>query len=239
MRPVNKGNCPQHSDGKDIVFSFHQDARGMLIERLGQYCSYCEMKLDSALAVEHVQPKQPEGSSTVIKEREVSWDNFLLACPNCNSTKGRLDVVLDDYLWPHKDNTFFALRYSEGGMVSVSDQLSCEMKKKADNTIRLTGLHKNPFNDQQKSDRRSENRRKVWDIACEAKSDLAVNQTVQMRRSIVNVATGHAYWSVWMTVFKDDPDMCKRLINAFPGTCSDCFDEQNAYSPIQRSSGQI
>jgi len=56
MRPVVKGSCPQDDFGRDIIFKKFQNARGELIDRLGQYCSYCEMKLDSALAVEHIQP---------------------------------------------------------------------------------------------------------------------------------------------------------------------------------------
>jgi len=59
-----------------------------------------------------------------------------------------------------------------------------------------------------------------------------------MREQIVLTATGHAYWSIWMTVFNDDPDMLQRLINAFPGTCADCFDNATGYSHIARPVGQ-
>ncbi len=60
-----------------------------------------------------------------------------------------------------------------------------------------------------------------------------------MREQIVLTATGHAYWSIWMTVFQDDPDMLRRFIDAFPGTCRECFDEQNDYVPVARPNGQI
>ena len=56
MRPIDKGNCPQEN-GKDIVFKEYAHARGELIKRLGEYCSFCEMHLDSSLHVEHRLPK--------------------------------------------------------------------------------------------------------------------------------------------------------------------------------------
>ncbi len=239
MRPIIKGSCPKDSHGRALVFTDYRNAHGELIKRLGQYCSYCEMKIGASLAVEHIQPIHTEGVSSDIQERKESWDNFLLACTNCNSIKGNNDVVLDEYFWPHRDNTFLALTYAEGGVITPSAQLSTELKRKARNTITLTGLDRNPLHDSKKSDRRWENRREVWNIACDAKADLFRHDTSVLRKRIVSEAIGHGFWSVWMRVFQDDPDMCKRLINAFPGTCSDCFDEQKAYLPIQRSTGKI
>jgi len=180
-----------------------------------------------------------------MQERKVCWDNFLLACPNCNGTKNNIDVIPDDYLWPHKDNTFLALTYSEGGVIRVSTNLSDALKTKAHNTIRLTGLDKSPttnpklLNDPARSDRRWENRREVWNIACDAKADLTGHDTPELRKSIITAALGHAYWSIWMTVFKDDADMCRRLIDAFVGTCRECFDEQQGFAPVPRLGGQI
>ena len=58
-----------------------------------------------------------------------------------------------------------------------------------------------------------------------------------MRQQITCTATGHAYWSIWMTVFKDDPDMLNRFIAAFLGTCADCFDVQG--KAIPRPGGRI
>lgn len=56
-------------------------SRSDLITNLGQYCSYCEMPLATSLAVEHMLPKAG------FPVKSVSWDNFLLACPLCNSLK--------------------------------------------------------------------------------------------------------------------------------------------------------
>ena len=40
-----------------------------------------------------------------------------------------------------------------------------------------------------------------------------------------------------MTVFAKDPDMRQRLIDAFPGTSNDCFDDQ--CNPIPRPGGAL
>ena len=38
------------------------------------------------------------------------------------------------------------------------------------------------------------------------------------RQLAIKVALGAGFFSVWMTVFRDDEDMCRRLEQAFPGT---------------------
>lgn len=85
MRPLDKGAVPRAGDGA-IRFGHYSDAHPHLVERLGDYCSYCERRLPASLAVEHVQPKSH------VPELETSWDNFLLACTNCNSVKGSKPV---------------------------------------------------------------------------------------------------------------------------------------------------
>ncbi len=237
MRPVSRGPIPTDESGNEINFNEYQDARGKLIERLGETCSYCEMHLDSSLAVEHVKPKKPEGSNENIQERELDWHNFLLACVNCNSTKSNKDVILDDYFWPDIDNTFRAFTYSEGGIITPSNELSLELQSKANATIKLTGLDNHPLNNPKASDRRWINRREIWNIAVRAKERLSRNDYDDFREQIVDTMTGHAYWSIWMTVFRDDSDMLNRFIKALAGTAEDCFDHSGM--PLQRPGGQV
>jgi len=236
MRPVVRGDHPKDENGQAVIYCEYAKARRELINRMGEYCSYCEMHLDASLAVEHVQSKKPAG--TVIIRRELDWYNFLLACTNCNSIKGDKDVVLSDYLWPDSDNTFFALKYSEGGLVSPADCLHDELRTLALNTIDLTGLDKTPLNDPKASDRRLINRRETWDIAERSKQHLQCCDTPHMRTQIVFTAQAKGYWSVWMTVFKDDADMLQRFIQAFTGTCKECFDPDNGYAPTARVCGK-
>ena len=236
MRPVNRGPIPTDESGNEIVFNKHQDARGKLIERFGENCSYCEMHLDSGLAVEHVKPVKPPGSLENIQERETDWYNFLLACPNCNATKSNKDVILDDYFWPDKDNTFRAFTYSEGGIITPSNELSLELQSKANSTLELTGLDKCPLNNPKVPDRRWQNRKEVWDIAIRAKERLSRNDNNYFREQILETM-GNAYWSIWMTVFQDDSDMLRRFIKSVAGIAEDCFDEYGM--PLQRQGGQV
>ena len=47
MRPVDKGDAPY------IKISKYQEAEPYLEKRIGAYCSFCEMRVNNALAVEH------------------------------------------------------------------------------------------------------------------------------------------------------------------------------------------
>ena len=230
MRPVVRGPCPKDDAGNDIVFKEYALARRSLIERIGECCSYCEMHLDSSLSVEHVQPKKPPGAAQVMPERELDWANFLLACTNCNSTKGDTDVVLENYIWPDRDNTFKALTYSEGGLVAASQGPD---SVRALNLVKLVGLDKTPVT-AKASDRRWENRREAWDIAQDSLRDLNEHDSPALRRQIIRTVKTHGYWSVWMTVFKDHPEMLEEIMTAIPGTDHTCFDAANRYAPVAR-----
>ncbi len=226
MRPVQRGTPPQQN-GQPIQFTKYQDARGALIDRLGEYCSYCEMHLDASLAVEHVQPKKHH------PDAELRWGNFLLGCTNCNSTKGQQDVELEDVFWPDRDNTFLALTYEAGGRVSPAAMLAGEQALRAAALLKLVGLDKEPKDGPSVSDRRWNNRREAWEIAQMAWQDLADSPSPAMKRIIVELAKAKGYWSVWMTVFSNDQEMRTRLLtpNAFPGTAIDCFDVQTQALP--------
>lgn len=88
MRPVERGEAPIETDDQPRQYSKYQDARPDLISRLGKYCSYCERRIPTNLAVEHIQNKDDR------PDLEREWCNFLLGCVNCNSTK--LKKVKDD-----------------------------------------------------------------------------------------------------------------------------------------------
>lgn len=233
MRPVDRGTWPLNDDGNAVQYSEYSHARRELIKRMGEYCSYCEMQLDASLAVEHVQPKQPLGAIAVNAARALSWDNFLLACTNCNSTKGNEDVYLPDYLWPDRDNTFRAIRYASGGLVSAIPGIA---DVQASNLIKLVGLDKTP-DTSTASDRRWLNRKEAWEIAERARDRLARCSSGDMKEQIIETAQAKGYWSIWMTVFENDPDMLLRLIEGFLGTSKQCFNFSNG-DAVGRLGGQ-
>jgi uncharacterized protein (TIGR02646 family) len=234
MRPVERGPVPLDEHGSPKIFHDYTDARGDLIKRLGEYCSYCEMHLDASLSVEHVKPKvhHPDGT--------FDWSNFLLACTNCNSVKGSKDVALDDYYWPDQHNTLLVLEYAKGGIVQPRSGLTEEQRAKVHRTLELTGLDRVPAMKEEPSasDRRWINRREAWEIAMISLQHLQEADSPQMRRQIVLTAE-RGYWSVWMTVFRDEIDIRRRLIQRFPGTAHDCFDFSGDCAEIDRPNGAI
>jgi uncharacterized protein (TIGR02646 family) len=231
MRPIERGSCPIDTAGVTKEFREYQEARGDLITRLGEYCSFCETPLGASLAVEHMLPKKWH------PHLEKDWNNFLLACTNCNSTKGYKKIVLADYYWPDRDNTFRAFIYLQGGIVRVNPNLTDFEQQQALKTLQLTGLDRMPGNDPAMKDRRWLNRRKAWDIAERSLQNLKRNNTPSMREQIVDTATTRGFWSVWMSVFRDDTDMLERFINAFEGTCRLCFDDQ--FKLVPRPGGAL
>lgn len=208
MRPVRKGTSPYTS------ISCYQEARGYLIDKIGEYCSYCERRIPASLAVEHVEPK------THHADKELQWDNLLLACTNCNSTKGHKDVQLNEYIWPHLDNTFLFFKYISSGKVKPNQQLSDTDNIRAKKTLKLIGLNKKPSDtDTTVSNRLWKHRLEAWSVAHENKKRYIASNDKEMSLSYIkDIALGNGFFSVWMTVFKDYPEVCEGLIEAFIGT---------------------
>lgn len=220
MRPVERGPRPLNADGSPKIYTTYGSARRDLIDRMGQYCAYCNQKLPASLAVEHVQPKVLE------PHLELDWDNFLLACTNCNSTKGDTSVRLSDFLWPDIHNTHLAFVYSPDGKVAVHPDLPPALKGKAQKLINLVGLQKHP-DDPTDSDRRWRNRKEAFvkiNVAlllytqAEAKGAAA-----EFEQTLGLWAADSGFFSIWMQIFDAYPSVKKAIVNAFVGTAN-CFD---------------
>ncbi len=227
MRPVSKGTSPINGD-----YSDYRDAFPALQGRLGPYCSYCERRIATNLAVEHIQPKD------LYPGLKGSWDNFLLGCVNCNSTKGNKDVILSEVYLPDRDNTFHAFEYTVDGKVKPAGHLTTTQRQIADRTLRLVGLEKRVSEVLDENEKivaidRVSQRMETRLIAMASKAELVDTPTDGMRRQIARTASAYGYFSIWMEVFEDDEDMRQRFIeDSFTGTASDCFDAAtNAVSP--------
>jgi hypothetical protein len=61
-------------------------------------------------------------------------------------------------------------------------------------------------------------------MAQDSRNDLQTNPGDGFRRQIARTATAQGFFSIWMTVFADDPAMRRLLIKEFTGTAADCFD---------------
>jgi len=227
MRPVDKGSAPRE-------YANYQDAGPDLQQRLGDYCSYCERQIETNLAVEHVQPK------SLLPALSLLWSNFLLACVNCNSCKGRTPITISDYFWPDTDNTLRALEYSRGGLIRPHPALSAAQQQIARATISLVGLDKDPGNagrEPNPSDKRWFRRQEIWLLAEKDRERLNINNTTIVRELIVENALGRGMFSIWWTVFAEDVDMRHRLRDAFLGTHGGCFDVNE--EPLPRTGGQL
>ncbi len=229
MRPVRRNQQPT---GKR--FTDYSDAKADLISRLGSYCSYCERRIATNLAVEHIQPKALSAYQHLI----LTWDNFLLACVNCNSTKSNKNVILQDVYLPDRDNTGLAFEYLQDGTVQPAQGLSFAQKQIARHTLSLAGLDKKIYtildeNGKQVEIDRVSQRMQAWGIAQRSQNLINKNPSnIDLRAFVANeTATQTGFFSIWMSVFAGDIDMRKRLIESFSnqqsqsGTlASECFD---------------
>lgn len=226
MRPIRRGASPIEGD-----FENYKDAKPFLVSRLGLYCSYCERQVPSMLAVEHIQPKQ----INLYPHLEGCWDNFLLACTNCNSIKGHKDLHLDSTLLPDRDNTAHAYTYLADGSVNVADGLQANVGEMAEATLRLTGLQRSSRgfvdeNEEMVALDRVCQRMEAWATAEECRTSIhGVHSPELLRQMTVRLALATGFFSVWMTVFEDDAEMRTQLVEAFNGTNgSGCFDPETA-----------
>lgn len=230
MRPINKGQ-------NRGTFNPYNDAQQPLIAHLGEFCSYCERLIPCGIHVEH---KLPKDKYPALKYK---WKNFLLACVNCNSSKGSALINLCDYLWPDSDNTFRAFTYESEGKVTPSSGFTNDLDKKIEDTWKLFGLNKHPdptvegFVKPSDKDRRWLHRKQEWETAIKNKDKLLNNDTSDVREILIERATAKGMFSIWFTVFSDDTDMKRRLISAFSNTDNSSFDA--TYTPIARPNGQI
>lgn len=231
MRPVERGPWPQEANGTNKNFNPYGKSRADLMMRMEQYCVFCDRRLETSLAVEH---KLPKASFPAL---EHDWNNFLLACTNCNSTKGQRPNSLSDIYWPDQDNTFRAFEYVSGGRINVASGLTQIQTQKAQETLDLMGLQRTPNFSGGASDRRWMNRREAWDLAEQQKQTLTQIDTPTIRQMIVDMAKFRGYWSVWMTVFASNANMRSRLINGFTGSASNCFDA--SMNPVKRPGGAL
>lgn len=219
MRPVNKGTVPGNPNDPNNDFNDYSHAKSLLIERIGAYCSYCERKLVVSLAVEHVEPK------SLVALLEKKWDNFLLACTNCNSTKSDKPIDIKEYVWPHRENTYNYFAYNTEGLVMANPNVvDDDLLGKINNSIKLVGLdkktpNKNTIEYLKASDHRHTNRMQALSEAYEFSNKYA---TIQDKPEYLNLLISkikdNGHWTIWMKAFSHFPEVQEALIDAFPGT---------------------
>lgn len=216
MRPVERGPAPRS-------YAAYDDAKQDLVNRLGPYCSFCERRIATMLAVEHIQAKSLPQFAHLINE----WHNFLLACCNCNSAKSKTAVDFAHYLLPDRDNTFAAFTYTDFGMVEIADGLASHVGEMAHATRELTALNRDTHPDWDEKHLfaalgRCGQRFQAVVLAQDARNDYLEKQTTA--KQIAREAAGCGFFSIWMNAFTGLTEVQLAIIKAFPGTAPDCFD---------------
>ncbi len=228
MRPVDKGESPY------IIIKAYQDALPYLEKKIGLYCSYCEMPINHVPEVEHMVSRKHGGEVT-------AWSNLLLGCKYCNTRKGAKTTLqnVEEYLWPDTENTAVAFSYTNG-VPRVNEDILKELDPtgsyyiKAKNTYEMVDLGSEPRD----KDRRFVNRNSVYHKALESLKnwrhvkDAPELYKNDMKKQITMTAIADGFFSVWMTVFADEPQIRQALIEKFPGTNRVYYDKDGKIKQI-------
>lgn len=241
MRPVEKkkpGDTVVYKTSMDQTVTHtikteykpYSTAKAPLIANIGEYCSYCEEpRSQSDIHIEHIKPKSKDGAI-------FEWDNFLLACSMCNNCKSNAEVNLEETHFPHLDNTYLDFIYDESGRIKINPNLSAKEYKRAENLYNLLKMGRNPYGEEATSERdfRWKNRYETWHVAKRYIS-LYSSGNIELK-DILELAKSYGHWSIWFTLAKGHDELRKALIEHTPGTCKDCFDANNHYEPVPRTS---
>ena len=228
MRPVERGANP----GGDVSYGL---AYAPLVGRMGRYCSFCEAHLKNG-HVEHVLPKDAYPGLVL------SWTNFLVACANCNATKGVWPTPAlggrNAFFWPDVDNTARAFEYRLHLPPRAAPALPAADHTLANALLVATGVDRSPTHPAwSEKDDRWELRNEAWEKARECHADLLMEDTSIHRKRVADVAKHCGFWSVWRAVFAADRDMLLRFNSVFVGTSSACFDTNG--QPVLRPADRL
>jgi len=211
-------------------YAKYRDAMPYLVERIGAFCSYCEMEISNETDVEHVKPKSLGGA-------ELLLENFLLGCKKCNKIKSNKNPSRANHLWPDEDNTFVAYEYVNEIVVQPSDIIkSTPIETLARNTLTLTGIDRLPWNSlvppkEIMMDRRWQKRREAWGRAELALQRWRNNPTDELCEQIGDTAVSLGFFSIWVKFFSG-PDEAKVLAEIRSRF-------QNTYDPVKNLSGEF
>jgi uncharacterized protein (TIGR02646 family) len=229
MRPIDRGDWPLDDDGNRKRYSNHRSWRKDLIDRIGSYCSFCNMRLTDSPQVEHVI------AQNIDHNLALDWDNLLLACGACNRVKSDHPCPPSTHYLPQFHNTHLAFdavltAHPESpdelaAFVTFKDAPADEVKTR--NTIALCALDRDTTREfSQITDARWRDRAQamltanIWRVSW----DGGRMNPSEFARLLVTVVEGRGFWSVWFDRFIDVPEVRRALVEAFPGTRRSCFD---------------
>jgi hypothetical protein len=144
-------------------------------------------------------------------------------------------VIIDDYFWPDRDNTFRAFAYELDQPPKPAEGLPPVDRTRAKSTIELTGLDRLPghpsFSDR---DRRHAKRKEAWGLALLTLRQYREGKTSALVAALTAASRG--FFSIWMAVFCDHAEVRRLLIHEFKAS-ADCFNLLT--DPGPRTGGRI
>jgi uncharacterized protein (TIGR02646 family) len=243
MRPIERGPTPQ-VNGTDKTVADYKDWRQDLLDRIGNYCSYCNMVLNDSPQVEHVSPKSTNPAL------RLSWHNMVLACGPCNRAKSDSANDPSTHYMPDHHNTHLAFDYLVINHPTKRNQKACVVAQKAEarvdqqkarNTIALCKLDALTYN-RRATDLRWKYRfeavlaaaqwKEGWDSFGHANEQKFISL-------LMTAATGKGFFSVWFNVFENVPAVKQALITNFLGTDLRSFDSLDNFRPVPRNAGDL
>lgn len=246
MRPINKGNTPQ-LNGADKQVSDYKDWREDLLDRIGNYCSYCNMVLNDSPQVEHVLPKNPQPGQPA--GALLAWDNMLLGCGPCNRAKGNKPNSPATHYMPDSSNTHMVFDYLVIDHPKKVSQKACILVPKvgvdvilvkSKNTIELCKLDALTVNPRA-TDLRWKYRFEAWHSANliwrKSWDEWGHRFPGKFIPLLIDVAKAKGFFSIWFEAYSDVPDVKITLISALPGTDRTSFQTSTPFNPQPRNPG--
>lgn len=246
MRPVvisTKNNVA----GQPLEYKPWGKAKSDLINEIGSFCSYCEKKVNrSSLHIEHIKGKNVKNNAGVLiyDGLKYRWDNFLIACCNCNSVKANKDIALTNPFLPHQNNLLHFIEIGTGGIIKIKNGVTGNNHTRTTAFINLVGLDREPSHpNYSENDDRWENRLEVLDLAKRQFDKYTSIPKQTDLESIICLAKEKGFFSVWYYQFLGHNEVIDALINGstfsglniepFKGTHKASFETAN-YTTLQR-----
>jgi hypothetical protein len=247
MRPVVK-STRLNAAKAPLEINPWRDAKKDLTDEVGTFCSFCgKYNSRSALHVEHIFGKKCKNAAgTLIYDHlKYRWDNFLLACVNCNSIKDNKDIAVSNPFMPHKNNLLHFIEVIAGGLVRIKEGVNGVNRTRTEAFINLVGIDRVPGHPNYSDlDDRWDNRLAAFDIA-QRQLQKYINPNPETDlETIVDLSRRYGYFSVWYSIFIGYDTVIDALINGtvilgvlvkpFPGTHTASFNAANHYSTLPR-----
>ena len=106
--------------------------------------------------------------------------------------------------------------------------MSTEQQTKAQALLDLVGLQRHKalgWPKPARRDNRWEQREQIWTIAIKSLELFEkLGRREEAKEQILIAAQGYGFFSIWMKVFENHPEVKRGLIQIFAGTASTCFD---------------